>query len=43
MKIGISILVAFAIISLAFISFVIFSDLENKQYDIKEFIKLEEK
>ena len=42
MKLGILVLAASAITFIAFILFVIFGDLENKQYEIKEFIQLEE-
>ena len=42
MKLGILTLVVAAAILVSFISFVVFSDLENKQSEIKKFIQLEE-
>ena len=42
MKLGILVLAVPVITFIAFMLFVIFGDLENKQYEIKEFIQLEE-
>ena len=42
MKLGILALSVSTIVFTAFVMYVIFGDLENKQYEIKEFIQLEE-